>query len=379
MRTRVKATRLTLTGFTAAALVAGLAAGATQIAHAQQGDAARLVVPGSAEAVTRTTLPILDYLESLRGEPTKSITLTYRNEPMDSSGSRSDFHQDDTLILDAQGNTQSTTRDRVVRTFADFTFRKFRDQQWYVSYSLKGPPDPGIREAEGLLLYFTGSDNYPKDSIGKIEGDLVVYRSKVQDFRTGRMLTLTTQCLLAPVPGQPLCRVLLENKLNATIGYAPEGETVLQPTVKRVLPAGYKPQTHKFKTEKSLTQAAAAGAPPISKARAILGKGTEFAIAGAETWPAAIEVSGYYVRNNTEVVARLWAFSTHNYELFLHAQEGRPVPGKLTFDKSKSLAIIEINFQGERATRIYKAHKGYVMAVQAKNRATAMKLISSLR
>lgn len=66
----------------------------------------------------------------------------------------------------------------------------------------------------------------------------------------------------------------------------------------------------------------------MAKARAILGKGTELEILGAEKWPAALEVIGYYVRNKTEVVARLLAFSTAHYDLFSHAQEGIPVPGK---------------------------------------------------
>lgn len=365
MRLRVGGRRQILAGALALAVLTGSAIGASAVAQAQE----------------TGKLPILDYLASLRGTPTQTITLIYRNEPMDGTR-RVDFHRDDTLVLDPQGNSSSITRSTVSelpneeRSFADFSYTRYGDGPWQVGLSRSGPPAPGVRHAEGLLLYFTGSDQYPNTSIGKVSGDWVVFTGNVQD-EYSKPAVLETRCLLVPVQGQPLCRILLDGKLNATIDYAPTGATIERPTVKRLLPADYKPQTHRFKTSATLRKAVAQGLPPIAKVRAVYGKDTKVEIVPGHASPGAIAAEVYYIRGN-QVVARLSAVSTPNYDLYLHSQGATGTGGKFTFNKSRSLAIIDINFPGYKETRVYKPQGGYVMVARGEDRTTAMKLISLL-
>ena len=325
------------------------------------------------------TMPILDYLDSLRGTPHTTITLTYRNEPIGEDGRRVEFHPDDTLTLDAAGNSRSQFQTTISMsesiTFPDYTYSRYGDAPWSVGQSLSGPPLPGVQQAEGLLLYFTGSADYPKDSIGKITGDTLVFSANVETG-PGTRAVLQTRCLLVPVPDQSLCRVLLDGKLNATIGFSPTGATVTRPTLPRILPANYAPKTHRYTTEKALKQAAAKVIPTLASMRAAFGRDVTLSGPWGASEPASLSQTWDYTRK-TRAIARVAAISTRDYDTYLQSQGFASWGGKFTFDKARSLGVV--TYQGRKAVSVYKAHGGYVILVLADDKATALKVISLLR
>lgn len=325
------------------------------------------------------TMPVLDYLDSLRGTPHTTITLTYRNEPAGEGGRGIQFHSDDTLTLDAAGNSRSQTRSTTSTsesiTFPDYTYWRYDEGPWSVRQSLSGPPLPGVQQAEGLILYFTGSADYPADSIGRISGDTLVFRADVE-AGPGTKALLETRCLLTPVVGQPLCRVLLDGKLNATIDYSPTGESVSRPTLRRILPANYAPKTHRYTSERALKQAAAKGIPTLASMRAAFGKDVSvYGPSGAKE-PASLSQTWHY-SSKARAIARVTAISTRDYDTYLQSQGFSGWGGRFTFDKARSLGVV--TYQGRKTVSVYKAHAGYVVLVLADDKATALKVISLLR
>ena len=339
---------------------------------------AALVAVPSASAAT-DTMPILDYVDSLRGTPHTTITLAYRNEPAGEDGRRIQFHSDDTLTLDAAGNSrsqiQSTRSTSESIAFPDYTYSRYGDAPWSVRQSLAGPPLPGVQQAEGLILYFTGSANYPKDSIGRVSGDTLIFRGSVETD-PGTKAVLETRCLVRPVAGQSLCPVLLDGKLNATIDYSPTGATVTRPKLSRILPANYAPKTHRYTSEKTLKQAAAKGIPTVASMRAAFGNDVTLSGPWGASEPASLSQNWDYTRN-ARAIARVAAISTRDYDTYLQSQGFSSWGGKFTFDKARSPGVV--TYQGRKAVSVYKAHGGYVVMVVADDKATALKVISLLR
>lgn len=323
-------------------------------------------------------LGIADYIASIRGNPARAMTLRYVQEP----GAHVAFHEDDTVLVDAAGNARSTSISGWhylwdMRYFPGFTYRAITDltapsaQTWYVEQA--GETAQSV--AEALILYYSGSDNYPVDSIGRVSGDSVTFTAMAVVNSENKRQTLETVCQLAPRSGQPLCNITLDGKLNATITYEESVETVQRPDLPRLFPAEFRPVTNTYASRKALTAAARKATPNAATVKATFGGNASVtAPFGSATAAGLIARSSYQA--GSKFLAMVTFISTFDADLYAHTL----VDSDTLVSVDTRTNIITLTRPGTKLATVFAVHRNMLVLIESPSgKAAALKVLKILR
>lgn len=337
-------------------------------------------------ATTRDKVSILDYIEDLPGYEDGGFSIRYVNEPLN-DGRRTELNNDGTASWDSKGaagwigEPDYEGNRYELRYFTDYNYERqvspLTAETTLWSPNVTQTQNTPVGLIEGVILYFTGTDDYPQDSMGTVTGQSVVWSAEIEVYEQQgwASTTLKTTCLREPVAGEPLCRVYLGASLNAQIFYGAGAERIERPEVQRVLPLGYNPVTNRYKGKKSLRVASKKAVPRLAKVRREFGKSVRYySVPYASVSPAAISIlHGFNTR--TAEVSRMTFSNPRDANLFILADA--PEGGKFTYVSANKAVIVTV--PGLTGAIAYVAHKGMLVKVTAQDKKKARKLLRLLR
>lgn len=374
-------------GRTAIACAIGVAASTAMLASpAAAVEVSATVTSGTTQASPTQVdrLTIGEYVDRLRGEPTRGIGLTYRYVPVESSVVNR-FHREGSVVLDSSGAALSKYASgswpgspvAETKVFADYSYLRngvppLDGVAWR---SMITPRGLGPKEAvEDLILYFTGSDNYPSYSIGTVAGNTITWTGQVDRGPDSRPGTLTTVCQMSPTPSQPLCEISLDGQLNAVVDFAYSDESIARPVLPRMLPVDYNPKTNQFTTTASLASASKRFLPSLAALRKSFGR-PQLRSGPTNYENNAALLSEYYIvpKAPGKTTAQVTFVSTRDMDMYVRARTG--ADARWRFDAKRKAIVVRDAYAN---TYVWVAHRGSLVEVKAANQATAFKVVSLL-